>query len=319
MNYRPLGRTGLQVSALGLGSGGMNRLGQKQGLSKTDILALVRHALDAGVNLIDTAPAYQSAEELLGEALAGVPRDSYVLCTKFQPGQQGGAGLKEPSALRKSLEESLRKLRTDYVDVLYLHGVTPDRYDAITERFVEPLLDARNAGLAHFTGTTELFERDHGHEALHRALQANWCEVAMLGFNLLSPAAVNTVLPVALERNAGIVVMCAIRSVITNPDVLAATIRAWKQEGVLPTDAVPDDAPLGWLLGPEVGSLADAAYKFTAAQQGVSCVLTGTANIEHLTANVRAVEGPPLAAGLVRRVIDTFGPIGRNASHPAFQ
>lgn len=318
LDRRQLGRTGLTVSVLGLGSGGMNRLGQKRGLGKDEITSLVRQALELGINLIDTAPAYLAAEELLGEALAGIPRDSYVLCTKFQPRKQGGGGLREPEELRTSLEDSLRKLRTDYVDVLYLHGVTPDQYDVITDRFVEPLLAVRNSGLAHFTGATELFERDHGHEALQRALETDWCNVAMLGFNLLSPAAVNTVLPLARERNVGIVVMCAIRSVISDPAVLQATIRKWKDEGLLASEAVPDDAPLDWLLGPDVATLTDAAYKFVADQAGVSCLLTGTANLDHLGANVRAVEGPRLRPQLNRRVLDTFGPVGRNASHPDF-
>jgi aryl-alcohol dehydrogenase-like predicted oxidoreductase len=318
MMCRALGRTGLQVSVLGLGSGGQNRLGQKTGLSKPDILRLVRQALDLGINLIDTAPAYQASEELLGEALAGVPRDSYVLCTKFQPRQHGDEPLKEPADLRKSLQASLRKLRADYVDVLYLHGVTPELYEPVVARFVEPLLSVREAGLARFTGLTELFERDHAHEAVRRALETDWCDVAMLGFNLLSPAAVNTVLPLARQRNAGIVVMCAIRSVISNPDILRTTLRRWKHEGLLPADAVPDDKPLDWLLGPTVHSLADAAYTFVAAQDGVASVLTGTANPGHLVANARAVEGPPLTAELTRRVMETFGPVGRNASHPDF-
>jgi aryl-alcohol dehydrogenase-like predicted oxidoreductase len=319
MEQRSLGRTGLRVSVLGLGSGGMNRLGQKHGLAKADIVRLVREALDSGINMIDTAPAYQASEELLGEALVGVPRDSYVLATKFQPRGQGGGPMKEPGELKASLEDSLRKLRTDYVDVLYLHGVTPQQYDAISDRFVEPLLAARNAGLAHFTGATELFERDHDHEALQRAMGADWLDVAMLGFNLLSPAAVSSVLPLARQHNVGIVVMCAIRSVISDPEVLRGTIRKWKEEGLLSSDAVPDDAPLDWLLGPDVQTLTDAAYKFAAAQDGVSCVLTGTANPGHLAANVHAVEGASLSPELNHRVIDTFAPIGRNASHPDFQ
>ena len=115
MQYRTLGRTGLNVSLLGLGSGGASRLGQRYNLSTSETERLVKRALDSGVNLIDTAPTYSQSESLLGEALQGVPRDKYVLCTKFQP-NAGGDQLHSPADLRESLEQSLRALRTDFVE-----------------------------------------------------------------------------------------------------------------------------------------------------------------------------------------------------------
>ncbi len=69
MHYRTLGRTGLNVSLLGLGSGGASRLGQRYKLSASESERLVRHTLDAGVNFIDTAPGYCHSEELLGQSL----------------------------------------------------------------------------------------------------------------------------------------------------------------------------------------------------------------------------------------------------------
>ena len=69
MHYRTLGRTGLNVLLLGLGSGGASRLGQRYKLPASESERLVRHALDAGVNFIDTAPGYGRSEELLGQSL----------------------------------------------------------------------------------------------------------------------------------------------------------------------------------------------------------------------------------------------------------
>ncbi|HEX6511397.1 MAG TPA: aldo/keto reductase, partial [Chloroflexota bacterium] len=134
MIYRPLGRTGLSVSALGLGTGGLNRLGQKQGRSPGEIVRLVRGALDLGITYFDTAPSYMDSEALLGQALADVPRESYVLATKFHPVR--GGEVAQPDQLRHSLENSLRRLRVDYVDVLLLHSVEPPRYEAILERLM---------------------------------------------------------------------------------------------------------------------------------------------------------------------------------------
>ena len=317
MESRQLGRTGLQVSLLGLGSGGMNRLGQKKGLAKQESIALVRRALELGVTFFDTAPAYGAAEELLGEALAGVPRDSYVLATKFQP--KGAAGLKQPDELAPSLEESLRKLRTDYVDVLYLHGVTPDLYESIVDCFVEPLHKACASGKARYSGMTELFEKDDAHEAVQRALASDQFDVVMMGLNALSPSAVAQVLPAARQHDVGVVVMCAIRSVISNPELLRETVRRWTEEGLLPSGELDEEAPLDWLLGDGVESVTDAAYKFAAAPPDVGCVLTGTADPEHLAANVKAIEGRGLPKAKVKRLLEVFAPVRRNASHPDFQ
>src|SRR6476659_4928121 len=84
MQYRRLGRTGLQVSAIGLGTGGPSMLGQRSGVAQSEAERTVRHALDLGINLIDTAADYQGSEAILGAALNGIRRDSYILCTKFK-------------------------------------------------------------------------------------------------------------------------------------------------------------------------------------------------------------------------------------------
>ena len=85
MHYRTLGRTGIEVSLLSLGSGGAKMLGQADGLTQREQTALVRRALDLGVNLFDTSQGYGDSEAILGRALEGVPRDSYFLATKWPP------------------------------------------------------------------------------------------------------------------------------------------------------------------------------------------------------------------------------------------
>ncbi len=85
MEYRRFGRTGLSVSVMGLGSGGPSQLGQGSGVSEADAAGVVRRALDLGINLIDTAADYRESEAILGRALRGVPRERYILCTKFSP------------------------------------------------------------------------------------------------------------------------------------------------------------------------------------------------------------------------------------------
>jgi L-galactose dehydrogenase len=308
VEYRQLGRTNLRVSLLGLGSGGANRLGQARDADQAEMHTFVRHALDLGINIVDTAPGYGDSESLLGGALDGVPRDSYVLCTKFNASRgQPGKG-----ALRASLESSLRKLRTDHVDVLYFHGLSPDTYDTTIGTFMDELRQAQADGLTRFVGTTEQYETDLTHAALERALNEDLFDVIMLGHNLISPSGLVKVLPLAEQKNVGVVIMCAVWTIITTPDMLGETLRQWKDEGALARDAVSDAAPLDWVLGPGRETLADAAYKFAAESPAVSTVLTGTANVEHLEANLRAIVGPPLPAAISQKLRDIFVPTQRN-------
>jgi L-galactose dehydrogenase len=177
---------------------------------------------------------------------------------------------------------------------------------------MDELRQAQADGLTRFVGTTEQYETDLTHAALERALNEDLFDVIMLGHNLISPSGLVKVLPLAEQKNVGVVIMCAVRTIITTPDMLGETLRQWKDEGALARDAVSDAAPLDWVLGPGRETLADAAYKFAAESPAVSTVLTGTANVEHLEANLRAIVGPPLPAAISQKLRDIFVPTQRN-------
>src|SRR4051812_47359447 len=113
-----LGRTGLVVGVAGLGCGGHSRLGMANGADEAHASSVVAAALDLGVNFVDTARAY-GTEAAVGRAIAG-RRDRVVISTKALPA--GASGLMNAAELRESLELSLRRLGTDYVDVFHLHG-----------------------------------------------------------------------------------------------------------------------------------------------------------------------------------------------------
>lgn len=116
MDYTTLGRTGLRVSVAGLGLGGPSRIGQEAGLSQDRSVALIHRALELGITFFDTAFSYRT-EAILGAALKGVPRDSVVLSTKYIV---DGVS---PERIVRAVDESLRTLGTDYLDVFQLHGV----------------------------------------------------------------------------------------------------------------------------------------------------------------------------------------------------
>ena len=131
MQQRTLGRNGLKVSALGLGCMGLS-FGLGPAVDKPHGIALIRAAVERGVTFFDTAEVYGpfTNEELLGEALAPY-RDQVVIATKFgfkmQPLSAGSAGLdSRPEHIREVAEASLRRLKTDVIDLFYQHRVDPD-------------------------------------------------------------------------------------------------------------------------------------------------------------------------------------------------
>jgi len=313
MRYRRLGRTNLQVSLLGLGTGGPSQLGQKSGVPESDIHTLVDTALGLGVNLIDTAAAYGESEAILGRALQGTPRDRYVLCTKSAPTVREGEQTRPRTAaeLAGSLDGSLRRLGTDVVDVFQIHAVTPGTYGHTRDVLVPELLRQRNRGKIRFLGITEAFASDHERATLRAALADNLWDTILVGYNLLTPGPEDDVLPLAQASDVGVLVMCAVRRKIANPADLRALIAGLKRDGLVAPAALPDDAPLDWLLHDGIARITDAAYAYVAANPHVHCVLTGTADTTHLRQNIDAVLGPALPQADRDRLKAIFAPTGR--------
>src|SRR3954449_12556405 len=129
METRKLGTSGLEVSALGLGCMGLS-YGYSPAVDKEHGITLIRAAVDLGVTFFDTAEVYgaYTNEELIGEALAPV-RDRVVIATKFgfkiENGKQAGLDSR-PGHIREVVEASLKRLKTDRIDLLYQHRVDPN-------------------------------------------------------------------------------------------------------------------------------------------------------------------------------------------------
>jgi aryl-alcohol dehydrogenase-like predicted oxidoreductase len=150
MRYRRLGNSDLEVSEISLGSWLTYGLGVEADAAR----ACLEAAFEAGINFIDTANVYGrgAAESFLGEALAGRPRDSYVLATKlYFPMSETDRGLSR-GQVRKQIDASLQRLRTDHVDLYQCH-----RYDWETplDETMEALSDAVQSGKARYIGFSE--------------------------------------------------------------------------------------------------------------------------------------------------------------------
>jgi len=303
MDYTTLGRTELRVSVAGMGCGGPSRLGMSTGKTEGQSIAVVRAAIDAGINLLDTAEAY-GTEEIVGKAIAG-RRDDVVIATKAWWQNRDG-GLRSTNGIRRALDGSLQRLGTDRVEIYFLHGVTPDVYEDVRDALVPTLKEFQDEGKVRFIGVTEHFGNDTRHQMLQRALADDWIDVVMLGFSLLNQCARDTVLPLTQSKRVGTLDMFAVRRAISRPDELQTMIRELTAQGVLDGELDPDD-PLGFLVHEGGGvSVVDAAYRFCRDEPGIDVVLTGTGDVGHLKENVASLERPPLPAADAARLREIF-------------
>ena len=165
MEYRTLGRTGLRVSRIGYGGAALGN--HYTPVESGDGIACVRKAIDEyGINYFDTSPSYglgSLGEARLGEALAGGWREKVVLATKCGDYHATGADGKDeyfqdyrPGTIREQLELQLRRLRTDYVDVLQLHDINHADLNALLEESIPEMLRLKKEGKVRFLGITSL-------------------------------------------------------------------------------------------------------------------------------------------------------------------
>jgi aryl-alcohol dehydrogenase-like predicted oxidoreductase len=283
-----------------LGCGGHSRLGLP-GKGIDHAAGIVRAAYEAGVNFFDTAAAY-GTEGAVGKGLEGIPRDAYVLSTKFPyPGKAAGD-------FEQSLHESLRQLKTEYVDVYHLHGVKPDDYPRVRDTFVPLMLKAKQEGKIRFLGITEHFGTDTSHRMFADALAEDIFDVAMVGYNLLNPSAAKSVFPLTLEKNLGVLCMFAVRSALSNPRQLAIDIERILEHGQADPALVKAERPLDFLVrAGAAASIMEAAYRFCRHTPGVGVTLTGTGSAAHLRENLLSIQGPKLPEEILARLGAMFG------------
>jgi L-galactose dehydrogenase len=299
------GRTGLDVSVVGLGCGGHSRLGQSYGASVDDSVLLVQRALDLGITYVDTAHAYRT-EEIVGEGVRG-RRDEVVISTKVSPRNREGV-LLDADGLRAAVQTSLQKLGTDRVDVYHLHGVGDEEYHEVVAELVPELQRLRDDGMIRFLAISERFGAEPGHAMLERAVRDDCWDVMMVGFNPLNPSARDRVFSVTRDTDVAIEVMFAVRRALSRPDELARVAAELVEQGRIDGADINLDDPLGFLVH-EGGatSVVEAAYRFARHEPGCHVVLTGTGSVEHLEENVRSINAPPLPDADLDRLRTLFG------------
>jgi len=306
MKMTILGRTGLEVSVAGLGCGGHSRIGMARGGDERHAAGIVAHALSLGINFIDTARAY-GTEAAVGRAIKG-KREGVVISTKSSAGRNGN--LLSGSEVVASLELSLERLGTDYVDVFSLHGVMLDEYDWVAGEILPALRRQQELGKIRFLGVTEMFGRDPSHQMLQRALPDDFFDVVMVGFNMLNPGARNSVFPLTRRNDVATQIMFAVRRALSQPSVLAEVVDGLIARGEVDAGEIDRARPLGFLVDhPQVASVVEAAYRFCRHEPGATVVLTGTGNAAHLEENVRSILAEPLPGELASKLERLFGAV----------
>ncbi|HLJ56507.1 MAG TPA: aldo/keto reductase [Chthonomonadaceae bacterium] len=304
MEYTTLGRTGLNVSRMGLGCGGPSRLGMQTGRTAADAETVVREALALGVNFIDSAEAY-GTEEIVGRAIAGTPRDQVILSTK--------AGVKRDdrqstaAEYRGRVEACLRRLGTDYIDVFHVHGVAVADYAYARDELAPVLAAMRQEGRVRFIGITETFGWDPSHAMLQQAIHDPVWDVMMVGFNVLNQSARERVLASTQRQDVGTLCMFAVRRALTRPEVLREQVLELIGKGLVDAAGLDPDDPLGFVVtegGAE--SVTDAAYRFCRWEPGLDVILSGTSSVEHLRENAASLARGPLPESVAQRLRDLF-------------
>ena len=310
MRYRTLGKTKLNVSLLSFGSGGPSKLGQNTGLSSHEQSDLIRRVLDLGINFIDSSEGYGDSEEILGKGLGGIPRDSYFLATKGMCRDRRGE-LRDPKRFSAAIDKSLKRLGTDYIDIMQFHLLNKDDYDGVVETLYPVMDKARTEGKIRFIGFSEQYKTEPDHRTVTHALKIHphlW-DTVMLKYGILNQYAAKEALPLARENNVGIINMAVIREKLPNPKLLSDQIKTWKNEGLIDHNSLDDSNPLDWLIKGEIRSVVDAGYIFASEHPDVSTVLTGTSSVSHLEDNVRALNLENLPASDTQKLKCLFGEI----------
>jgi aryl-alcohol dehydrogenase-like predicted oxidoreductase len=308
MNDRiPFGKSGIMVGAAGLGCGGYSRLGAGSGLPPENAIDIVRRAMDLGVTFIDTSPSYEN-EALVGKAIAGA-RDKITLSTKFSTLNREGAPIDGP-ALRTSLEKSLARLGTDYVDVYSIQSVTEETYDHCRNELLPTLRDLKKEGLVRTFGLTEWFFDDTSHRMAARAVDDACWDYFLMGFNILNPSAKRYVLPRAAAAGIAIAVMFAVRRALSDRDGLRRLVGMLVKEGRLDAGGIDLKDPLGFLVADgSCSSVVEGAYRYCRHESEGGVILTGTGNPQHLEENIRSINLGPLPVEHVERLRQIFGAI----------
>ncbi len=276
MTPHKFGQTDMHVSALGFGTAELGFNGTDQGI----VTQMLNEALDNGLNVIDTAECYADSEEKIGEAISH-RRSEFFLFTKcgHTSGLEGSDW--EPDMLRRSIDRSLVRLRTDCVDLLQLHSCSKEMLER--GEVIQVAKDARAAGKARYIGYS-------GDAAdAHFAVECGEFDALQTSCNFADQECIELTLPIAKQRGMGVIAKRPIANV------------AWRHANV-------DQAGYGaeyWRrlqqLRYDFPNMVEAALRFTLAQD-IHVAIVGASRLDRFAQNNAIAHLGPLDVEMVSSI-----------------
>jgi aryl-alcohol dehydrogenase-like predicted oxidoreductase len=271
MEKRQLGKTGMEVSVLGFGGAEIGY----EGATAETVERLLNSALDAGLNVVDTAECYEPSEELIGQTISH-RRAEYFLFTKV--GHPHGAGSEDWSApsILESIERSLQRLKTDMLDLVQLHSCS----ESVLKdgEAIEALQTARERGYTRYIG----YSGDS--VAAEYAVSCGAFDTLQTSVNIADQEAVELTLPIARERGMGVIAKRPIANA------------AWKS-GQKPADSYQHTywdrlrkLDYEFIRSRSVAESIAIALRFTLSVPGVHVAIVGTTKPERWQENARMIE-----------------------------
>jgi 1-deoxyxylulose-5-phosphate synthase len=291
MEYSPLGRTGLLVSKLALGTAafglenyGIQEPGEPSQLSEDEAAGLARAAIAKGVNFFDTARGYGESEAVLGKGLSDCA--SCIIATKvgIPAATSGSTALKR--AMMDSVETSLKALRRDVLDIVQIHNATQGTLER--GEILDVLEGAREVGKLKFVGASV-----YGEPAALAAIRSGRVDVLQIALNLLDQRMLATVLPEARKNNVGVLVRSVfLKGVLTDrAKLLPEGLRSLAEASDRMREA----------LGDTWESLPRTALRFCLSVPGVHSVLVGLRSLAELADAIAAQDAGPIDSAVARR------------------
>ena len=277
MEHRQLGKTDMKVSVLGFGGAEIGY----EGISQGTVEELLNSALDAGLNVIDTAECYEGSEELIGNAVSG-RRDNFFLFTKV--GHPHGPSTEDWSApsILESIERSLRRLKTDRLDLVQLHSCS--EADLKKGDAIGALQTARDKGFTRYIG----YSGDSF--AARYAVECGAFDTLQTSVNIADQEAINLTLPLAREKEMGVIAKRPIANAAWktgHKPIESYHHSYWERLSKLQYDFLR--------RGADLDKTVAIALRFTLSVPGVHTAIVGTGKPERWQSNAQLVAAGALS------------------------
>jgi aryl-alcohol dehydrogenase-like predicted oxidoreductase len=324
MKMKELGQTGIKVGEYGLGTWAMGG-GIYGKVDDEESIRTLHRAQELGVNFLDTAPMYSisrlrdgRAEEVIGRAFGGGRRDRWVIATKYGRHLSGHANWKEQNLdfsgarARTSVEESLRRMRTDYLDVLFVHSPPKALFnpeDAFGEmQKLKAEGKIRAVGFSFWEKIAENYEQVAPH------IESGVVEVVQVILSLLRPEAIRELFPLIRKARTGVVA----REVLANGFLTQSFTAQSKFDEEHNKSRMPEELIRSRLqqaekylylvdAHPGVHNLAEAALVWARSYPETSCVIPGAKTVAELEQCLASVDAEPYQGEILRQAEATHG------------